>query len=251
MYKGKTNIFAAILFLLLGMAWQPLLAEVSDPESTLQEGDKLYEADKYTEAIDLYTALYQDGYYTQQMLLRLSFMHEKLDNFSEAVYYLRKIDQEYGDDEERQLEGKVRNIMKAKGGRVVFSNDQLNFRLFFRNWGLIIYLVFGISAGWLAFNYLRKWSGNSNGRLIATIFSWLFFLTTGTLLFWRSFMVSSQAVIIDDTSFYAQPSYAAERTQNALSLGELVTIEDREDIWCEVSAGGKEFWVPKMAIREL
>ncbi len=251
MYKRKTNIFHAFIFLLLVCAGAQLKAEISDPSESLADADRLYEEDKYTEAIDLYTALYEEGYYSQQMLLRLSFMHEKLDNFTEAIFYLRKVNQEYGDDEENQLDTKIRNIMKAKGGRRVFTNDQLNFRLFFRRWQGLIYIVFGLSIAWLSFNYIRKWKTQSSGRTMANVFSWMFFLTAGTILFWRSFMISSQAVIVNTTSFYTDPSYAAEMQPGAFSLGELVTIENRKDIWCEISAGGREYWVPEMALREL
>lgn len=251
MSKRMNKIFTAFLILFFGMLSTSVFSEVSDPEGTLKNADQLYESDKFTEAVELYTDLYQEGFYSEKMLYRLSFIHEKLDNYPEAVYYLRKINQEYGDDEERSIDQKVRGIIRANGGKRVFTNNEWNFRLFFRNWGFIIYIFFGISIGWLVFNYIRKWKKQNNGRLIATVFSWLFFLTAGSLLFWRSFMVSTQAVIVDPTSFYKAPSYAAERLEGVLSLGELVTIDSREDIWCEVSAGGTAYWIPRMAIREL
>ncbi len=251
MYKRMSKIFAAFFILALGLLLSPFQASASDPGTALAKADQLYESDKYTEAIDLYTDLYQDGYYSQKMLYRLSFMHEKLDNYPEAVYYLRKTIQEYGDDEEQSIDQKIRGIIRTNGGRRLFTSNEWNFRLFFRNYQLIIYIIFGIAIAWLCFNYLSKRKRTGTPQFVATIFAWMFFVVTGSLLFWRSFMVPTQAVIIDATSFYAEPSYAAERFERMLSLGELVTIDDREDIWCEVSAGGNAYWIPRMALREL
>lgn len=251
MYKSFTKIFTAFFILALGQLVLPMHVEASNPDEDLKKADQLYEADKYTEAIDLYSDLYEEGYYTQKMLYRLSFMHEKLDNYPEAVYYLRKIIQEYGDDEEQSIDQKLRGIIRTNGGKRLFTSNEWNFRLFFRQKSLIIYIIFGIAIAWLCFNYLYKGKRNGTPQLVTTVFAWMFFLITGSLLFYRSFMVPTQAVIIDATSFYAEPSYAAERFEQMLSLGELVTIDARDDIWCEVSAGGAAYWVPKMALKEL
>ncbi len=261
MYKRMRIIFTAFFTLALAFFLLPSQAIASDPSSALQAADLLYEADKYTEAIDLYTELYQDGYYSQKMLYRLSFMHEKMDNYPEAIYFLRKTIQEYGDDEEHSIDQKIRSIIRTNGGKRLFTSNEWNFRLFFRQQRLTIYIIFGIAISWICFYYLRKQNGikspqDKNKQDISfqiglTTFAWVLFVLSGSLLFWRSFMVPTQAVLIGNTSFYADPSYAAERFEGVLSLGELVTVDDREDIWCEISAGGAAYWVPKMILREL
>jgi len=248
--SNKMKIYFSLFLLLFSFTLPTEVhAEISSPDLTLSRADELYDSDQYTEAIDLYSELFQEGYYSQRMLYRLSFMHEKLQNYPEAIYYLRKIGQEYGDD---QIEKKVRKIIRTQGGKRLFTSDGLDdYYGFFRNWGLIITILFGLSAGWLVMNYLVKWKSKQKGRSVATGVSWSLFIIAGAFLVYHNFFISSRAVIVQPTSFYAQPSYAAEKYESRFSLGETVTINGREAFWCEVSAGGQSFWVPQMVLREL
>lgn len=248
--SNEMKIYFSFFLLLFSFALPAkVFAEVLPPGLTLNKADQLYDSDKYTEAIDLYSELYKEGYYSQRMLYRLSFMHEKLQNYPEAIYYLRKIGQEYGDE---RIEKKVRKIIRTQGGKRLFTSDGLDdYYSFFRSWGLILYILFGLSVAWLVTNYLVKWKKKHQSRAVATGISWSLFLITGTFLVYHSFFLSTRAVIVQPTSFYAQPSYAAEKYEGRLSLGETVTINGREAFWCEVSAGGQSFWVPQMVLREL
>ena len=249
MSKKSVLNFSIFFIFLSFLALQPLKAEISDPAGTLKEADQRFDSDKYTEAIDQYTALFQEGHYSEKMLYRLAFMHEKLENFPEAIFFLRKAAQEYGD---RGTEDKVRKIMRARGVLRIYTSDGWDaYYAFFRTWGALIWGLFVAATLVLLLHFFLPQSFNFKARKPAYHTSWVFFILMGAILFYHHVETPTRAVIVKDTSFYTSPSYAAEHNKEAFSLGELVTITSEEDIWVEVNAGGREWWVPKMVVREL
>lgn len=243
------RIFRIIFIPLIIMGFQNAIAAGDDPKEVLQQADQLFDSDKYTEAIDLYTDLFESGEYSERMLYRMAFMYEKWEEYPEAIFYLRKAAQEYG---AKGTEEKVRQIMRSQGGLRVFSSDVWDsYFAFFRSYGFIFWTVLAISVALLSAHYLLPHLPQSKVRKGAVVFSWVLLFASGSFLVHRSIMPPARAVIIEQTSFYRSPSYAAEKTQAAFSQGEMVTIEDRDDIWVLVEAGGRQWWVPNMVVREL
>jgi hypothetical protein len=58
-------------------------------------------------------------------------------------------------------------------------------------------------------------------------------------------------VILQTTAFYEAPGFSADHRLNEFSLGETVDIDGQHDIWLQVSAGGKQYWVPNWVVRTL
>jgi hypothetical protein len=74
---------------------------------------------------------------------------------------------------------------------------------------------------------------------------------TGLVLFHRNYMVPSRAVLMERTAFYEEPAFGSRYRTQSFSLGETFDITDRQDIWIEVTAGGKACWVPNWVVRSL
>lgn len=249
MSKKTLRIFS--VFFLFGLLFQSNLVFAADssPDILLKQADQAFESDQYTEAMDLYTDLFQEGHYSEKMLYRLAFMHEKLENFPEAIYFLRKASQEYGD---RGTSERIRKIMRAKKVLRIFTSDGWDaYYAFFRSWGMLIWGLFTAATLVLLLHFFLPKKYAFKGRLTAYQVSWGFFIVMGAILYYHHVETPTRGVIVQGTSFYTAPSYAAENKPEALSQGELVTIKSEKDIWVEVSAGGQRWWVPKMVVREL
>lgn len=248
--QGNFSLFLRLL--LIGLFWLSgahLEAEISDPDGQLTEANQLFEADDFTSAQDLYLELFEEGYYSEEMLYRMAFIYEKLDNYPEAIYFLRKAAKEFGPQE---TEEKVRALLRSRRVARIFSGGFWDkYFAFYRSWSWLIWMVFALGVIPVIGHWLLGPHYPFKGRKLAFGLGLTFLLLAGSLLTHRIFMVPERAVIVDATSFYRYPSYGAERETDAFGLGETVFIESEEDIWYEISAGNRVFWVPYMAIRKL
>jgi hypothetical protein len=216
---------------------------------TLESGDKAFEAGQFTQALDVYEALYAKGKFSEQMLYRLAYMHENLRDYPQAIYYLKKAAQEFG---EKETNIKIRQLMQRQGSTRFFSPDGWNGYLsFFRAWGWTVFVAFGLAIVGLGLHYwlpnrrMRAW------RQLAVVAAWAVLFLAGGILFHRSFLVPNRAVLMEETAYYSEPGFSAQSRLNAFSLGETLNIDARHDVWVQVSAGGRQWWVPNWVVREL
>lgn len=245
---GRKILGFIALSLLLGTGAAAQQTAV-DASSTLLSGDKAFEEGRYTEAMEDYEQVYAQGQYSEAMLYRLAYMHENLRNYPEGIYYLKKAAQEYGD---KGTDAKIRQLMQRQGSTRFFTGDNWNQYLgFFRSWGWAFYLAFGLALAALSAHYLLPNKRRPSWRQLSAVAAWTVFLAAGALLFHRNFMAPKRAVLMEETAFYEEPGFASAYRMGAFSLGETVDIEGTSDIWLQVSAGGREWWVPKWVVREL
>ncbi len=227
------------------------LAQTSatDATSALESGNKAFEAGQFTLAIKNYQIVVEQGKFSEIMLYRLAFMHENLREYPEAIFFLKKAAQEFG---EKDTPSKIRQLMQKQGSTKFFSNDPWNgYLTFFRSWGWIIYLVFALSIVALAAHLLTRNPNKPIWRQLAMVSAWTLLIASGMLLIHRSFLIPDRAVLMETTAFYSAPGFSANHHLNGFSLGETLDIDDHSDIWIQVSAGGKQWWVPNWVVREL
>lgn len=245
------SIFSKIVlffcfFLLLGVA---LSAQVADYRADLEKANQLFESEKYSEALPLYEGVYGQGYYTERMLYRLSFMHENLKNYPAAIYYLKKIKMEYGGP---AVENKVKQLLQANGATKFYSASGWDSYIqFFSQFGFFIWGLTLLSGGYLVFHFITARRGLPTWRRMAFALFLLPFLAGSTLLVLRGFFLPDRAVVVEPTSFYSFPSYAAEHQRFVLPIGETVNITGQTDIWYEVQVGEEVYWVPEWTVRRL
>ena len=220
-----------------------------DPASAFESGNKAFEAAKYTEAMTLYEKVYASGKFSENMLYRLAYMHENLRQYPEAIYYLKKAGQEYGD---KNSEAKVRQLMQRQGGTRFFSGDGWNGYLsFFRDWKWLFYGLFFAAIIGIGLHYILPRTGVPIWRSIGVGVAWTVFGILTIYFLHRSTMVPQRAILMEETSFYSGPGFSAASRPKAFSLGETLDITDREDVWVQVAAGGRAWWVPNWVVKEL
>ena len=125
------------------------------------------------------------------------------------------------------------------------------YTLFANQWAWTFWLLLVLSIGWLGYYFItdrkvleRFHAKITAGAVVAFGFSFLFLVQ-------NQFFKPERAVIVASTSYYDFPSFGAESFPMVLSPGETVQVLDKEDIWVEVEAGDKRYWVPQNVARDL
>ena len=250
MAKRFSTFFSFFLIIFFTFNSNAIASEGNpDLASTFESGNKAFEEGKYTQAMSDYEKVYASGKFSENMLYRMAFMYENLRQYPEAIYYLKKAGQEFGD---KNSEAKVRQLMQKQGSTRFFSGDGWNGYLsFFRTWKWLFYGLFLASILGIGAHYLLPRKKIPLWRSVGIGFVWTIFFSLILLFSHRSLLVPQRAVLMQETSFYQAPAFSSATRLNAFSLGETLEITDRNDIWTEVAAGGRVWWVPYWVIREL
>jgi hypothetical protein len=246
MSNSKAHFFTFLL--ILGII-APIFSQQMSSNEAHQEklrAEVYFEQENHKKALTAYEGLYQSGYYSEKSLYRLAFLHEQEANWVQAVYFLKKIQIEYGGDE--------------LGFRLAYLEDKLASRLpvdrngpsmieanIYRNLPLLsgICLVLLILGACLLFWGRASWLQGFGLTGLS------FALLMAGLIVFGQYGMPERAVLTQTTAFHAQAAYASAKLNLPLEPGQSVKIEERNDIWCKVSQGSFRAWVPYFSLRSL
>ena len=96
--------FSIILFLISTASFG------AENQQRLNAADSLFGEEKYTEALELYLSLFEDGFSTSSMLLKMAYVADATGNYSFALYYLDRYYKVSGD---RLAIGKIKDLAEA------------------------------------------------------------------------------------------------------------------------------------------
>ena len=242
--SNKTGGIFSIIF---ALSFSTLLANPqTERDSLLQLAESQFEYEQYPSAIAIYESLYEKGYFQEQMLYRLAYMHEQLGQFPQSIFYLRKLQWEVGGD---HINEKVIQLMdKVSRERLSTGEGWTGYRLFLkRNQRLLIFLTGICILLSTVFLFIKKSSWSNS---LATGLATLALLIAG-LMIEQQIRIQPKAVVMQPTLFYELPAYAATPKSLPIGPGATVTIKAEQDIWCHISMGQFESWVPTSVIRKL
>ena len=84
----------------------------ADEKDLLNKGDSLFKLKKYVDAKKVYENLfYEKNYFSDAMLLKLSFIEEGIGNYDKALIYLSK---HYNQTHNKETSTKIKSIAKKK-----------------------------------------------------------------------------------------------------------------------------------------
>lgn len=245
--SNKTLPFLILLFIIPVLSG--LRAAPEEFEKAIQTGDQLFDEGRYSEALEEYAFVYSAGYHSRIMLYRMAYIHDNAREYPEAIYYLKKLNQEYGG---KNVNEKIIQLFQKNGSYSYRTEDFWSALLRFYNkwsWLLVGIGLMGVAAV-LAWWFLKD---KLPVLLQKTLLIGGLVLSLSVTIFFgiRSFAVPERAVILADTSFYAFPSFGAESEEDIFNRGETVRVKESADIWIRIQAGKDQFWVPEYVIRRL
>ena len=250
---SMSNNWMRVFLIFLGFwAALPFQGKSEAGESTqnlLEKADKAYAAGKFDKALQHYDAVYAEDQFTEKMLYQMASIHERKGEYGWAVYYLKKVGQEYGNE---LLEDKIRELMLDAGSSRTFSSSgYVTFYRLFKSWGTLFWILFFLAALLLAADFLLKSEEKPLWRQIGSGGLWFLFAALLCLHTYNLFYTPDRAVLVAPTSFYQDPGYGADHRSNVFGQGETLNIRGQRDIWLEVEAGGESWWVPKWTLKRL
>ncbi len=207
----------------------------------LKKADSIYAKKKYAEAYDAYFQIFKQGKYTPQMLLKMAYVKEGLDEIPEALYYLNVY---YVNFPARNILKKMESLAESKGIEGYAYND-LNYFLY------LYYLykteIFTTSVGILFLFFLAIVTNRVLFKRIPVTSPYLFlFLTAFVYLFvnysdkafYRGIVMNEKAVVMNEPS-------AGANVVGVLPKGTRTHIWGDDDIWYKIRLNGHMAYVRK------
>lgn len=83
-------IFKFLIISVISLIVEPISIQAKTPESELITADSLYQNKQFTEAIKIYNNLFEAGFSSPNMLLKMSRVMEGQENWGLTIFYLEK-----------------------------------------------------------------------------------------------------------------------------------------------------------------
>ncbi len=237
-----------LLFFLASIltAGSPSFCSLASPQDSLfDQANKDFLYENFQSAVRNYSMLVEQGKDDEQLFYRLAFLHEQLQQYPEAVFYLRKLNWHTKDP---LIDEKLVSLLERPDRSIAAGDPPSPWTLHLVRhvwwWVGGIAAIFLLAIGILL---LRSWQYNTHLSLAlgsAGLLAALLFLLTLQLYIPRG-------VIVVPTYFYESPSYGAGRVSWPLQAGSVVRLLEEKDIWQKVSANDQEAWVPAFVLAPL
>lgn len=227
--------YLVVFFLSFLVCAPNLLAQEQKPAYLLERADELFEQEKYTQALEVYTKILElNKEASPRMLMRLAFIHEGLDNYTEALYYLSLL-YRYAPDNQTLLHmEEIAQRYRLKG----YEHSDFDFlralyhAYFFEI--VLLFLFFALSG--LVYFLLQTlvwhqvvWAYRAF-LLLFLVFAFTAISTHHT---------NKQVIIRKNNSYLMSDASGGASLRAVLNKGHRLEILNQQDIWYQVEWEGK------------
>lgn len=204
--------------------------------SEIKKADSLFSNEKYTEAYYLYEDIFKEGMASSSMLLKMAFIQDGSENYSEALYFLDLYYKQSGD---KSVVTKIEEIAEANELKGYNYDDGDFFMILLKKYewqGQILLAALAIML--LAYTYRKK--SNGYQPTTASIFQ---LIVLGMLLLITNYESTTQAIVqSDQTLFRSAPSAGGEPIE-FVTKGHKVKVLDQSSVWTKIRWEGEEVFV--------
>lgn len=203
----------------------------------LNEGDSLFKLRKYFDAKKIYENLYYEkNYFSDAMLLKLSFIEEGIGNYEKALIYLSK---HYYQTHNKETSTKIKSIAK-KNELIGFEQNDLS--LILNAYNKNIYLIHSILVVILVLYLII-------GEKKDTSYHIRFMIISVLVLAIMNFNLTKKQGIVDQDNTYIMngPSSGSD-VYSIIKKGNKLKISKEYSIWYEVIFENKKKYIRKKNI---
>ena len=203
----------------------------------LNEGDSLFKLRKYVDAKKIYENLYYEkNYFSDAMLLKLSFIEEGIGNYEKALIYLSK---HYYQTHNKETSTKIKSIAK-KNELIGFEQNDLS--LILNAYNKNIYLIHSILVVILVLYLII-------GEKKDTSYHIRFMIISVLVLAIMNFNLTKKQGIVDQDNTYIMngPSSGSD-VYSIIKKGNKLKISKEYSIWYEVIFENKKKYIRKKNI---
>jgi hypothetical protein len=221
-------------------------SSLANNTSVLQRADSLYEVKRYTESLHLYEELYANGLSSKAMLLKMAFIHEGLENKSEALFFLNRYFFESKDKLALQKIDEIADRYSLSGYNS--RESDLLYGFYHRNFDFIQYVLASLMILIIVLGFYHKMKKQLNRSLLL-----IMMLFTSLLLVAHTNVGSRWKLGItqnDATVLMKGPS-AASGVYSVVPAGTRFNIVNQKDNWLVVKTEKGKAYVRESALRKI
>ncbi len=238
------RIFLSIFFISFSAFFQGAYSQANTNE--LAEADSLFSEKKFTEALPIYEKIFfEEGLYSESMLLKLAFIYEGKGDFEQALYVLKYLEQK---NNARYVSTKIKELAK-KHQLVGYENSDLQalFKFFF-NYQMEITSVF-LFLGLLNLSILafRQKKSAQKVPIVQVIPSIVCLLIA--IGIWHFASPTKQGIIITDHTILMEAPSAAAEVVELTNKGHLLQLKRKKDVWYETDWFGQTVYVKENMVK--
>jgi len=230
-----SKIFKILLTLIL-ISYTTVVYSSDGATNLLSTADSLFEQKQYTESLELYELLLQNGFYTPRALARLSLIYEGLGDYTYALHYLNLY---YSKIPDKNILKKMDELASRYNLVGYEYNDLVFFISLYHRYYTAIILAFLAASVLSLFYFYIKYRNNKKLGFRPLLF--MFILGLAYLLS-NYDIVPQRAIIKRETILMSAPSAGATLLGD-INKGHRVVINNKQDIWCEISWQNKIVFV--------
>lgn len=204
----------------------------------LAKADSLFAQKRYTQSLDLYTSVFNQGQYTPAMFLKMAYIEEGLDHVPQAMHYLNLY---YLVTQDERVVTKIKEVASTKKWDGYEFNDFERFMSLYHRYHMLIAL--SLMAICSVFLFLLVWQRVRQHK--ASMGLWIVLLICSALLAAHiNFPAQYRTGIVANSNTYLMtgPSAGASVAQ-IINEGHRVRIIGKRDVWLKVQWHDKEAYI--------
>ena len=203
----------------------------------LNKGDSLFKLRKYVDAKKLYENLYYEkNYFSDAMLLKLSFIEEGIGNYDKALIYLSK---HYDQTHNKETSEKIKSIAK-KNELIGFEQNDLSLVLNFYNKN--IYLIHSLLVVFLTLYLIIAGKKDISYHIRFMIISVL------VLAIMNLNLIKKEGIIFQDNTYIMNGPSSGSDVYSIINKGNKLKVSSESSIWYEVIFENKKKYIRKKNI---
>lgn len=233
MYMNSIIKTRILIFFLLFVTTNILANE----KYLLNEGDSLFQLRKYVDAKKIYENLYYEkNYFSDAMLLKLSFIEEGMGNYEKALIYLSK---HYYQTHNKETSTKIESIAK-KNELIGFEQNDLS--LILNAYNKNIYLIHSILVLILVLYLIIGEKKDISYHIRFMIISVL------VLAIMNFNLTKKQGIVDQDNTYIMNGPSSGSDVYSIIKKGNKLKISKEYSIWYEVIFENKKKYIRKKNI---
>ena len=209
----------------------------ANEKDLLNKGDSLFKLKKYVDAKKVYENLfYEKNYFSDAMLLKLSFIEEGIGNYDKALIYLSK---HYDQTHNKETSEKIKSIAK-KNELIGFEQNDLS--LVFNFYNKNIYLIHSLLVVFLTLYLIIAEKKDISYHIRFMIISVL------VLAIMNLNLIKKEGIIFQDNTYIMNGPSSGSDVYSIINKGNKLKVSSESSIWYEVIFENKKKYIRKKNI---
>ncbi len=238
----KNLVLALGLVLIL-----PTISKSQDLDYSLRVADSLFVVKKYTESFQIYESIFETGEMTSpSMLLRMAYIKEGLNDYTNALYYLNLYYLEQPSDEVLEKMSELAAEHNLTGYEFTEWDVILNYYVLL--YEEILVALFALSVLLLGMIILKK----AKSQKRPTGFGITYVLVTAVLFYLLNFgQVKNRGIILNGNSYIMSGPSSGSDVIDIAKKGHKVKMLKKNDVWVQIEWGSELAYIKQKNIKAI